>query len=70
LIRVNALRPRLDDKTAMNEAPLIDSGETKVLSRPDETQSAANGTSSRALTTRVVLLGFAEGQSLCEHAYE
>ena len=51
--------------------PLIDSGQPKILSLPDETQFAANGIVSRTLlrtpTTRVVLFGFAEGQELSEH---
>ena len=55
----------------MNERPLIDSGESRVLSLPDETQFVANGIVSRTLlrtsTTRMVLLGFAEGQELSEH---
>ena len=55
----------------MNEQPLIDAGEPKILSMPDETQFAANGIVSRTLlrtpTTRVVLFGFAGGQELSEH---
>jgi quercetin dioxygenase-like cupin family protein len=55
----------------MNEIPLIDPGEAKILSLPDETQFAANGIVSRTLlrtpTTRIVLFGFAEGQELSEH---
>jgi quercetin dioxygenase-like cupin family protein len=55
----------------MNEMPLIDSGEAKILSLSEETQFAANGIVSRTLlrtpTTRVVLFGFAEGQELSEH---
>jgi quercetin dioxygenase-like cupin family protein len=61
----------MEDKTGMNEMPLIDSGEEKILSLPDETQFATNGIVSRTLlrtpTTRVVLFGFAEGQELSEH---
>lgn len=55
----------------MNERPIIDSGQAKILSLPDETQFATNGIVSRTLlrtpTTRVVLFGFAEGQELSEH---
>jgi quercetin dioxygenase-like cupin family protein len=55
----------------MNEMPLIDLTESKILSLPDETQFAANGIVSRTLlrtpTTRVVLFGFAEGQEFSEH---
>lgn len=55
----------------MNEVPLIDAGEPKILSLPNETQFAANGIVSRTVlrtpTTRVVLFGFAEGQELSEH---
>ena len=71
LIRVKALRLRSSDKRRMNERPLIDSTEAKILSLPDETQFVANGIVSRTLlrtpTTRVVLFGFAEGQELSEH---
>jgi quercetin dioxygenase-like cupin family protein len=55
----------------MNETPLIDAAEAKILSLSDETEFAANGIVSRTLlrtpTTRVVLFGFAEGQELSEH---
>ena len=55
----------------MNEMPLIEPAEARILSLPDETQFAANGIVSRTLlrtpTTRVVLFGFAEGQELSEH---
>src|SRR5262245_15066488 len=55
----------------MNEMPLLDSAEAKVLSLGDETQFTANGIVSRTLlrtlTTRIVLFGFAEGQELSEH---
>ncbi len=55
----------------MNKMPLMDSGEARILSLPDETQFAANGIVSRTLlrtpTTRVVLFGFAAGQELSEH---
>ena len=61
----------MEDKTGMNEMPLINSGEEKILSLPDETQFTTNGIVSRTLlrtpTTRVVLFGFAEGQELSEH---
>ena len=71
LTRVKASRPRMGDETGMNEMPLIDSGEEKILSLPDETQFTTNGIVSRTLlrtpTTRVVLFGFAEGQELTEH---
>ena len=56
---------------SMNEQPLIDPAQEKILSLPAETQFAANGIVSRTLfrtpTTRVVLFGFAEGQELSEH---
>src|SRR5438067_8342277 len=55
----------------MNERPLIDSGNAKLLSLPMETQYAPNGIVSRTLlrtaNSRVVLFGFAEGQELTEH---
>lgn len=55
----------------MNEKPLIDPAQQKILSLPAETQFAANGIVSRTLfrtpATRVVLFGFAEGQELSEH---
>ena len=55
----------------MNEHPLIDVAQGKVLSLSNETQFAANGIVSRTLLrtahTRVVLFGFAEGQELTEH---
>lgn len=55
----------------MNEMPLIDSTEGKILSLEEETKFAPNGIVSRTLlrtpTTRVVLFGFAEGQELSEH---
>ncbi len=70
-MRVKAPGPGLSDKRAMNERPLMDSDEARILSMPEETQFAANGIVSRTLlrtpTTRVVLFGFAEGQELSEH---
>jgi quercetin dioxygenase-like cupin family protein len=55
----------------MNELPLIDSRQEKVLSLFSETQFAPNGIVSRTLlrtgNSRVVLFGFAEGQELTEH---
>ena len=55
----------------MNERPLIDVAQEKILSLADETKFAANGIVSRTLlrtaNTRVVLFGFAEGQELTEH---
>ncbi|MBI3848846.1 MAG: cupin domain-containing protein [Verrucomicrobia bacterium] len=55
----------------MNEKPLIDIQEEKILSLPTETQFAPNGIVSRTLmktaAARVVLFGFAEGQELTEH---
>ena len=69
-MHVKAARPCLKDKRAVNETPLIDQAESKILSLPDETQFAANGIVSRTLlrtpTTGVVLFGFAEGQELSE----
>lgn len=55
----------------MNEQPLIDVTQEKILSLTDETNFAANGIVSRTLlrtaTSRVILFGFAEGQELTEH---
>ena len=55
----------------MSEKPLIDVTQEKILSLADETKVAANGIVSRTLlrtsTSRVVLVGFAEGQELTEH---
>ena len=55
----------------MNEKPLIDPGQERILSLTQETQFAGHGIVSRTLfrtsTTRVVLFGFAEGQELTEH---
>jgi len=55
----------------MNEQPIIDSGTSKIISLPEETQFAANGIVSRTLlrtaNSRIVLFGFAEGQELTEH---
>src|SRR3954467_7945854 len=55
----------------MNEKPLIQAGQTKVLALAEETKFAANGIVSRTLlrteNSRTVLFGFAEGQELTEH---
>jgi len=55
----------------MNERPLIDVAQEKILSLADETKFASNGIVSRTLlrtaNLRVVLFGFAEGQELTEH---
>lgn len=55
----------------MNEKPLIDVAQERILSLTDETKFTANGIVSRTLlrtaSTRVVLFGFAEGQELTEH---
>ena len=55
----------------MNERPLIQSGQAKILKLWDETQFAANGIVSRTLlrteNSRTVLFGFAEAQELTEH---
>jgi quercetin dioxygenase-like cupin family protein len=55
----------------MNERPLIESGQEKILSLAKETQFAPNGIVSRTLlrtdNLRTVLFGFAEGQELTEH---
>jgi quercetin dioxygenase-like cupin family protein len=55
----------------MNERPLIDSTQEKIVSLGVETRFAPNGIVSRTLlrtkTSRVVLFGFAEGQELTEH---
>jgi quercetin dioxygenase-like cupin family protein len=55
----------------MNEKPLIDVAQEKILALGEETKFAANGIVSRTLlrtpNSRVVLFGFAEGQELTEH---
>ena len=55
----------------MNEKPLIDAAQEKILSLAEETQFAPNGIVSRTLlrtaNSRAVLFGFAEGQELTEH---
>ena len=55
----------------MNEKPMIDVAQQKVLSLAGETQFAANGIVSRTLlrtaNSRIVLFGFSEGQELTEH---
>ena len=55
----------------MNEKPIIDYGEEKILSLAEETRFAPNGIVSRTLlrtaNSRIVLCGFAEGQELTEH---
>lgn len=55
----------------MNERPLIDLGNERILSLDTETQFVPNGIVSRTLyrteNNRGVLFGFAEGQELTEH---
>lgn len=55
----------------MNEKPLIDAAQEKILSLEAETQFAPSGIVSRTLlrtpSSRTVLFGFAEGQELTEH---
>lgn len=55
----------------MNEQPVIDIEQAKVLALANETQFAPNGIVSRTLlrtpAARVVLFGFAQGQELTEH---
>lgn len=55
----------------MNEQPLIEAEQEKVISLAHETQYAPNGIVSRTLlrtgNLRTVLFGFAEGQELTEH---
>jgi quercetin dioxygenase-like cupin family protein len=55
----------------MNEQPLINPTEAKILSLAEETQFAPNGIVSRTLlrtgNSRAVLFGFAAGQELTEH---
>jgi len=55
----------------MNEQPLIDSNQEKIIALGEETQFAPNGIVSRTLlrtpVARVILFGFAEGQELTEH---
>jgi len=59
------------DTHPMNEKPMIDVAQERVLSLAGETQFAPNGIVSRTLLrtpgSRVVLFGFAEGQELTEH---
>ncbi len=68
---VKALSQSVLQVGRMNEKPLIDSGEAKVLSLVEETRFAPNGIVSRTLlstpNSRTVLFGFAEGQELTEH---
>lgn len=68
---VNSRERRPCDIYRMNERPLIDLAQEKILSLADETKFAANGIVSRTLlrtaNSRVVLFGFAEGQELTEH---
>jgi quercetin dioxygenase-like cupin family protein len=70
-MRVKAKRRTPVQVMAMNEQPLVDAAQQKVLSLADETQFAPNGIVSRTLlktpTGRVVLFGFAPGQELTEH---
>jgi quercetin dioxygenase-like cupin family protein len=55
----------------MNEKPIIDSTQARVLSLAEEIHYAPNGIVSRTLLqtphTRTVLFGFAAGQELTEH---
>lgn len=55
----------------MNEKPVIDSREAKVISLDEEIRFAPNGIVSRTLLrtphSRAVLFGFSEGQELTEH---
>jgi quercetin dioxygenase-like cupin family protein len=55
----------------MNEKPIIDSAQVKVLSLAEEIRYAPNGIVSRTLLrtahARTVLFGFAAGQELTEH---
>ena len=55
----------------MNERPVIDAAQEKILSLAQETRFAPNGIVSRTLLRtphgRVVLFGFTEGQELTEH---
>jgi len=55
----------------VNEQPLIDATQEKILSLETETRFAPNGIVSRTLlrtaNSRTVLFGFAEGQELTEH---
>jgi quercetin dioxygenase-like cupin family protein len=55
----------------VNEQPLINVAQEKIISLEAETRSAPNGIVSRTLlrtpNSRVVLFGFAEGQELTEH---
>jgi quercetin dioxygenase-like cupin family protein len=55
----------------MNERPLIELGQEKIISLDAETHFTPNGIVSRTLfrteNSRAVLFGFAEGQELTEH---
>ena len=55
----------------MNEQPLINPAQEKIVALEAETQFAPNGIVSRTLlrtaNSRAVLFGFAEGQELTEH---
>jgi len=55
----------------VNEQPLINEAQEKILSLEAETRFAPNGIVSRTLlrtsNSRTVLFGFAEGQELTEH---
>ena len=55
----------------MNERPLIELGQQKIISLPEETQFAPNGIVSRTIlstaTSKTVLFSFSEGQELSEH---
>ncbi len=55
----------------MNERPLIELGQEKILALDEETKFTPNGIVSRTLfrteNSRAVLFGFDEGQELTEH---
>jgi len=55
----------------VNEQPIIDAAQEKIISLDVETRFAPNGIVSRTLlrtpNSRAVLFGFAEGQELTEH---
>jgi quercetin dioxygenase-like cupin family protein len=71
LISIKEFLSSNGDIDSMNERPLIDPEQERVLALAQETQFAPNGIVSRTLLrttlSRVVLFGFSEGQELSEH---
>ena len=71
LIWVKSQNLLLCNSDRMNEKPVIDASQEKVVLLDQETRFAPNGIVSRTLlrtdNMRVVLFGFSEGQELTEH---